>query len=88
MLWSGVLQNYARKYTIAIDDVGFESLPMKEKKEDVTKAPDDGVYVMTLCSLVHAPSACESWCVRHLKRIVWLCAICVCIVQLRVWHVH
>jgi len=42
---TGVLQNYARKYTIAIDDVGFESLPMKERKEDIVKAPEDGVYV-------------------------------------------
>ena len=42
---AGVLQNFARKYTIAIDDVGFESIPMREKKEDVTAAPADGVYV-------------------------------------------
>ena len=41
----GVLQNFARKYTIAIDDVGFESIPTKEHKEDVTAAPADGVFV-------------------------------------------
>ena len=41
---TGVSQNYARKYTIPIDTIGFEFEVMKEEKECETK-PDDGAFV-------------------------------------------
>ena len=37
-------QNFARKYTIPIDTIGFEFEVMKEEKEVDTK-PDDGAMV-------------------------------------------
>jgi len=42
---TGALQNYARKYTIAIDNVGFHTEPMREAREDIRKPPADGVCV-------------------------------------------
>jgi dynein heavy chain len=42
---AGVLQNYARRYVIAIDDVGFESRPMRERKDEITAPPSDGCIV-------------------------------------------
>ena len=41
---SGVSQNYARKYTIPIDTVGFEFEMLKEEKSMKSK-PEDGAYV-------------------------------------------
>jgi dynein heavy chain, axonemal len=40
-----IAQNYARRYTIAIDNVTFHTQPMRESREDITKPPPDGVYV-------------------------------------------
>ncbi|XP_061175178.1 dynein axonemal heavy chain 3-like [Saccostrea echinata] len=44
---TGVSQNYARKYTIPIDTVGFEFAILKEERHMETK-PEDGAYVYGL----------------------------------------
>ncbi|KAK3579500.1 hypothetical protein CHS0354_028322 [Potamilus streckersoni] len=44
---TGVSQNYARKYTIPIDTVGFEFEVMKEEKR-MSNKPDDGAFVYGL----------------------------------------
>lgn len=44
ILIAGVAQNYARKYHIPIDLVGFEFELMKEEKE-MSDRPEDGAYV-------------------------------------------
>lgn len=41
---TGVLQNFARKYTIPIDHLGFEFQVLKEES-DMENKPDDGAYV-------------------------------------------
>ena len=40
----GAAQNYARKYTMPIDHVGFEFFVLDENV-DLRKPPDDGVYI-------------------------------------------
>ncbi len=52
LLFSGVLQNYARQYTIPIDHLGFEFVVLKEEN-DMASKPDDGAYVKVGCSLSH-----------------------------------
>ena len=44
LLYTGVSQNYARKYTIPIDHLGFE-FEMLGNEDDMAKKPDDGAYV-------------------------------------------
>ncbi|KAK0675118.1 DYH3 protein, partial [Pygoscelis papua] len=44
---TGVLQNYARKYTIPIDHIGFEFEVMKQE-HTMEKMPEDGAYVKGL----------------------------------------
>uniref|UniRef100_A0A672TTU8 Dynein axonemal heavy chain 3 n=1 Tax=Strigops habroptila TaxID=2489341 RepID=A0A672TTU8_STRHB len=44
---TGVLQNYARKYTIPIDHIGFEFEVMQEE-HTMEKMPEDGAYVRGL----------------------------------------
>ncbi|XP_061847983.1 dynein axonemal heavy chain 3 [Colius striatus] len=44
---TGVLQNYARKYTIPIDHIGFEFEVMKEE-HTMERIPEDGAYVRGL----------------------------------------
>lgn len=50
---TGVLQNYARKYTIPIDHLGFEFEVLKEESNMESK-PDDGAYIKVWCWWVHA----------------------------------
>ncbi|KAH0631920.1 hypothetical protein JD844_019823 [Phrynosoma platyrhinos] len=44
---TGVSQNYARKYTIPIDHIGFEFEVMKQEQY-IEQMPDDGAYVKGL----------------------------------------
>ncbi|XP_009876528.1 PREDICTED: dynein heavy chain 3, axonemal [Apaloderma vittatum] len=44
---TGVLQNYARKYTIPIDHIGFEFEVIKQE-HTMEKMPEDGAYVRGL----------------------------------------
>ena len=44
---TGTLQNYARKYHIPIDTLGFDFLVLA-KSHDVSKSPNDGCYVYGL----------------------------------------
>uniref|UniRef100_A0A803XM02 Dynein axonemal heavy chain 3 n=1 Tax=Meleagris gallopavo TaxID=9103 RepID=A0A803XM02_MELGA len=44
---TGVLQNYARKYTIPIDCIGFEFEVLKQE-DTMEKIPEDGAYVKGL----------------------------------------
>jgi len=45
---TGTLQNFARKYQVAIDTVDFNFHVLKKRGEDITKKPDDGVYIYGL----------------------------------------
>ena len=42
--FSGVSQNYARKYTIPIDQLGFEFEVLKVE-DDMESRPEDGAYI-------------------------------------------
>lgn len=46
--FSGVSQNYARRYTIPIDQLGFSFEVMKVEKE-VDDKPEDGAFVWVRC---------------------------------------
>lgn len=41
----GVSQNFARRYTIPIDTIGFEFQVVLEGDVDTSVKPDDGAYV-------------------------------------------
>ena len=45
---TGASQNYARKYTIPIDDVVFDFKMMDEEPEDIAEGPTDGVFTYGL----------------------------------------
>merc|ERR1711871_1817098 len=45
---TGSAQNFARRYTIPIDDVVWEFEMQKAEKEDVTEGPSDGVFTYGL----------------------------------------
>lgn len=47
MIYLGVLQNFARKYTIPIDKLAFEFDILQEDNE-MSKKPDDGAYIKGL----------------------------------------
>ena len=42
---TAALQNFARKYTVAIDEVDFNTDMMSGTKDDITSAPGDGAFV-------------------------------------------
>lgn len=43
---TGAKQNYARKHIIAIDQIEFDFIVISdENKYDLTKEPEDGVYI-------------------------------------------
>lgn len=43
----GVLQNFARKYTIPIDKLGFE-FDVRNEDNDMASKPEDGAYIKGL----------------------------------------
>jgi hypothetical protein len=43
--FTGVSQNFARKYTIPIDKLGFEYIMVREEKDDLKDKPEDGAYI-------------------------------------------
>ena len=45
---TGTLQNYARKYQVAIDTVDFDFTILKKTGEDITTKPEDGVFIYGL----------------------------------------
>jgi dynein heavy chain len=46
--FTGSLQNFARKYKLPIDSVQFNFLLMDVPKDEITKPPEDGVYITGL----------------------------------------
>ena len=45
---TGTLQNYARKYQVAIDTVDFDFVVLQKSGEDIVVKPEDGVYIYGL----------------------------------------
>uniref|UniRef100_A0A8C3EWZ4 Dynein axonemal heavy chain 3 n=1 Tax=Corvus moneduloides TaxID=1196302 RepID=A0A8C3EWZ4_CORMO len=67
---TGVLQNFARKYTIPIDHIGFEFEVMKQE-HTMEKMPEDGAYVRGLF-LEGARWDRESWVIgESLPKILY-----------------
>ena len=54
---SGVSQNFARKYTIPIDTIGFEFEVLSKDRDELTK-PADGayIYVSTSDDCLYSPT--------------------------------
>lgn len=48
---SGARQNFARKYTIPIDHVGFQ-FEMTNSEKEMENKPEDGVYVYVRIILI------------------------------------
>ena len=46
--FTGIKQNYARKYTIAIDRIDFDFEVVNEDRIDTAKPPEDGAYIWGL----------------------------------------
>ncbi|EDV24937.1 uncharacterized protein TRIADDRAFT_25541, partial [Trichoplax adhaerens] len=42
---TGVIQNYARKYTIAIDKLNFSYEVLSQNHDEITNSPTDGAYI-------------------------------------------
>jgi dynein heavy chain len=45
---TGTLQNYARKYEVAIDSVAFDNIMLQKEGPDIQMKPEDGVYIYGL----------------------------------------
>ena len=74
---AGVLQNYARKYTIPIDHLGFEfvvtDMEGSEEQGGDTK-PQDGAYIKARTSsdiIVTVYVCSERWCVCGYRDCSW-----------------
>ena len=45
---TGTLQNYARRYKVAIDTVDFDFVILQKSGDDIVTRPDDGVFIYGL----------------------------------------
>lgn len=62
-------QNYARKYTIPIDHLGFE-FDMLGDEDDMAKKPDDGAYVKV--TRLGIPSSMpQGFCISSCRDCFW-----------------
>ena len=86
VLLTGVLQNYARKYTIPIDHLGFEFDVMDMEGEgegegDVSK-PQDGAYIKVNKMVVtytraFVKASCWSVVRDYVLHIMCMCRVCI-----------
>lgn len=51
--FAGVSQNFARKYTIPIDKLGFEYRVIRDEKDDLKTKPEDGAYIYVRVNVNH-----------------------------------